>query len=116
MSHYHNIFVKTQESAESVADTLERVLNVPKTLVNDDEILYEFSSKDFGFSLGTHNLENDRNLRFEEYRYQVEVYTNNIRLGVERRGKNYKVAHTIFEKLKSRGSIDQCWLMIYKRN
>jgi hypothetical protein len=102
MARYLNIFVDSMSEPEAFAGELESILGLPLTKVTDNEfIFYEYKDDLRWFDFGFHEQENDRDLRFEDYRYQIQVGSRRIGDWQVYEKVKEDFAREIYEKLKA---------------
>ncbi len=104
MARYINVFVDTQESPSDFASSLESILGIQLQKVNREPIYYEYSDGNSrSFDFGEHYLENETDLNFEDYKYQIEIGTFNTSSHEEKRKLGLEFAQQLFDALKKSG-------------
>ncbi len=102
MSRYISVFVDSELTPEAFSHDLAAILGVHlQDVVGEEFIFYEFADDRRWFNVGNHTLENDDDLPFEEYRYQIEVGTHGIYDAEKREQVMLDFAREIYEKLKA---------------
>jgi len=101
MAHNIDIFVDARTPLENFVSGLESLLGMTFQRVCDNgEIWYEFKDQHTVLTVGTHEYENSHNMRFTDYRYDIEVRALNIQTEEERKEWCDDFAHFVFKKLK----------------
>jgi hypothetical protein len=102
MSQPLDIFVDTTMPLSDFVHELESLLGIEFEYVSaDDEVWYVFDNPEIVLTVGTHTFENDRDLRFEEYRYDIELRPLNYRTESEWRERREKYAQLVFRALQA---------------
>jgi hypothetical protein len=102
MSRSVDIFVKSAAEIANFALDIESLFNIKLQLIsNRQEFWYEFRNHQISLSLGTHDLENDRDMNFEDYPYHISVRAININTEKERQKWCDDFALFVFDKFKS---------------
>ncbi len=101
MAQTVDIFVGSDAQLESFVRELESLLGVRMSRVHDDdEPFFESRDPHVIMTVGTHDLENDRDMNFEDFRYHIAVRAANLGSEEERRRWREEFARLVFEKLK----------------
>ena len=97
-----DIFVESEVSLEDFVQDIEKLLEIKlQRISNGEEIFYEFRDPRVVFTVGTHDLVNDREMNFEDYRYHLSARALNISTEEERQKWRDEFARDIFQKLKT---------------
>jgi hypothetical protein len=101
MARAIDVFIVSKASLKDIVKELETLLKLtPQQFSDDYEIWYEFQDEHTLYLVGDHEYVNDRNIKFEDYQYDIEMITLNIR-DVEERTKHLEdTAYRIFNLLK----------------
>ena len=108
MSYHLSILIHTEEPLDRLAQELEQLLQISlKRKADEYDAWYEHDNDDVYLIVAEHELENDRELRFEDYRYDLALWPKR-RPGVEQYNKKWRddLAPAIFNKLKATGRYD----------
>ena len=102
MSDSANIFVKSCTDLENFVRELE-ILTGVKLLHYTDQYSewYGFLDQSVRITLHKHELDNDTDMNFEDYPYQIEVWGIDDMNPVERARRRESYALSLFDKLKS---------------
>ena len=104
MAQNRNVFIDTKEAPDVLAKELATVLQIKLQPVTDNpHIFYRFAGEKKWLTLGDHFLENDRDLNFEDFAYQIEVGAKGIHDWQEREQVRDEFACLIFDQLKNLG-------------
>ncbi|MFN8496108.1 MAG: hypothetical protein U0350_51425 [Caldilineaceae bacterium] len=102
MSQSLDIFVDTDESLVGFVRELESLLNIKFEMVTTDyETWYEFANSEIVATVGGHDFENDCDIEFENYRYDIALRPINYETAAEWQERREKYANRIFDKLKA---------------
>lgn len=103
MSYHLGIFVDSDETLEQFAREVERVLDIPLEGRSDEyETWYEYDGPEVYLSVREHDLENNLDLRFEDYRYDIAIWPRRIPpIDETRRRWRTELAPALFEKFKA---------------
>ena len=103
MSNTIDIFVDTDVSFHGFLENLEILLETPvQRYSRNDEIWYEFHYAHAVLAVGGHDYENDNGIRFEDYRYDIEIraITVDVKTVEEQQDRLDHAAQTVFQKLQ----------------
>lgn len=105
MSEDLSIFIQASVPLEVLAQELAEVLSVTWQPVQDEYVAFRALRPDqhWSLDLGTHALEDDGNLDFTAYPYQVDIHTINIREADPLEQTREQAAYIVFERLKALG-------------
>ncbi len=79
MSRCIDIFVQSDVLLEDLLGTLENLLSIKLHKMElDAEIWHEYISEHILISFGYHSFENDRDMDFENYRYDISIRSINM--------------------------------------
>jgi len=107
MSTNIDIFVDAQTGLEEFAAELEILLQIKLTRIDENaEIYYAFRNSQIDMTLGTHEFDNDRDMNFEDYNYDISVRALNLESEEKRKQWRERFAFEIFEKLKATDKYD----------
>ncbi|MEG3896987.1 MULTISPECIES: hypothetical protein [unclassified Microcoleus] len=102
MSRTLDIFVELPQDIEHLIKELELILALKFELISDGtDNWYEFRNSTITLTVGKHDFENDRNIRFEEYPYNLSIRALNISNELERQKWCDDFASYVFQKLKA---------------
>lgn len=102
MSQTLDIFVEAETPLPVFVNELESLLGIKfEYVAADDETWYAFDNPEVALTVGAHPFENDQDLRFEDYRYDIEIRPLNYRTETEWRERREKYARLIFRALQS---------------
>ena len=107
-----SILIRTEERLDQLAQELEQLLQISLERKADEyDAWYEHDNDDVYLVVAEHELENDRELRFEDYRYDLTIWSKR-RPGVEQYNKRWRddLAPAIFNKLTATGRYE---LLLY---
>jgi hypothetical protein len=97
-----DIFAESEVPLEDFVKDIEKLLEIKLQRISDgEEIVYEFRDPRVVFTVGTHDLANDREMNFEDYRYHLSARALNISTEEERKKWRDEFARVIFQKLKT---------------
>jgi hypothetical protein len=97
-----DIFAESEVSLEDFVQDIEKLLGIKLQRISEgEEIFYEFRDPHVVFTVGTHDLANDRDMNFEDYRYHLSARALNISTEEERKKWRDEFARVIFQKLKT---------------
>jgi hypothetical protein len=100
MAQRLGIFVDTSDSLAAFVRELELLLGIEFQMASaDDEIWYQFADPTIVLTVGEHPFENDHDLNFEDYRYDISVRPINYTTPEEWRARREDAAYSIFHKL-----------------
>jgi hypothetical protein len=97
-----DIFVKTDADIDELAAELE-VLSPIKFdhRIEGDEVTYETLTDHLTVLLFEHMLEDDRDMRFTDYRYQISIIPHNLGTEEQRQQWQTELAERLYEGLKA---------------
>ena len=102
MSRTLDIFLEFPQEIEQLVKELEFILAIKFDLFSDGtDNWYEFRNSTISLTLGKHDFENDRNIKFEEYPYNLSIRALNISNELERQKWCDDLASYVFQKLKA---------------
>ena len=102
MSRTLDIFVDFPQEIEYLIKELELILALKFELVSDGiDNWYEFRNSTITLTIGKHDFENDHDIKFEEYPYNLSIRSRNISNEFERKKWCDDFASYVFQKLKS---------------
>src|SRR5437879_5303687 len=101
MARSIHIFVDSDMPLEDFIRETESLLGIKlQPVFEGGETWYEFRNSQVVLSIGSHEYENDRDMNFENFRYDIEVRALNINTEEERKKWREDFALLIFNKLK----------------
>ena len=107
MSTNIDIFVNAPVGLESFVREIETLLRIKLQLVtNNIETYYTFRNSQVELTVGKHEFDNDRDLNFEDYDYDISVRALNIEDEAKRKAWRESLAYDTFEKLKAEQKYD----------
>jgi len=102
MSRTLDIFVDFPHKIEYLIKELELILALKFELVSDGtDNWYEFRNSTITLTIGKHDFENDRDIKFEEYPYNLSIRALNISTEFDRQNWCNDFASYVFQKLKA---------------
>lgn len=102
MSRTLDIFVDFPHKIEYLIKELEFILDLKFELFSDGtDNWYEFPNSTITLTIGKHDFENDRDIKFEEYPYNLSIRALNISNEFERKKWCDDFASYVFQKLKA---------------
>ena len=102
MSRTLDIFVDFPQDIEHLIKELEFILALKFELVSDGtDNWYEFCNSTITLTVGKHDFENDRDIKFEEYPYNLSIRALNISNELDRKKWRDDFASYVFQKLKA---------------
>jgi hypothetical protein len=102
MSRTLDIFVDFPQRIEHLIKELEFVLALKFELVSDGtDNWYEFRNSTITLTIGKHDFENDRDIKFEEYPYNLSIRALNISNEFDRKKWCDDFASYVLHKLKA---------------
>ncbi|MCB8763058.1 hypothetical protein [Planktothrix agardhii] len=102
MSRTLDIFVDFPQEIEYLIKELELILALKFELVSDGtDNWYEFRNSTITLTIGKHDFENDHDIKFEEYPYNLSIRALNISTEFDRQNWCNDFASYVFQKLKS---------------
>jgi len=102
MSHTLDIFLDFPQGLEHLIKELELILALKFELVSDGtDNWYEFHNSTITLTLGNHDFENDKDINFEEYPYNLSIRALKISNELERKKWRDDFASYVFQKLKA---------------
>ena len=102
MSRTLDIFLDFPQEIEHLVKELEFILAIKFELFSDGtDNWYEFRNSTISLTLGKHDFENDRDIKFEEYPYNLSIRALNISNELERQKWCDDFASYVFQKLKA---------------
>jgi hypothetical protein len=101
MSSTIGVFVSTNIKLEEFAEDLATILKLSFEFQKDEyEEWFAFRDKRGLFTVGTHDYDNDRDMFFENYKYEIAFWENTDNSPEERERLQNEVGRMLFEKLK----------------
>jgi len=102
MSRTLDIFLDFPQEIEQLVKQLEFILAIKFDLFSDGtDNWYEFRNSTISLTLGKHDFENDRDIKFEEYPYNLSIRALNISNELERQKWCDDFGGYVFQKLKA---------------
>lgn len=102
MSRTLDIFVDFPQKIEYLIKELELILALKFELISDGtDNWYEFSNSTITLTVGKHDFENDQDINFEEYHYNLSIRSLNISNELDRQKWRNDFASYVFQKLKA---------------
>lgn len=102
MSRTLDVFVDFPQKIEYLIKELELILDMKFEIFSDGtENWYEFRNSTITLTIGKHDFENDRDIKFEEYPYNLSIRALNISNEFERKKWCDDFASYVFQKLKA---------------
>ena len=102
MSRTLDIFVDFPQGIEHLIKELEFILALKFELISDGtDNWYEFRNSTITLTVGKHDFENDRDINFEEYPYNLSIRGLNISNELERKKWRDDFASYVLHKLKA---------------
>lgn len=102
MSHTLDIFLDFPQGIEHLIKELELILALKFELVSDGtDNWYEFRNSTITLTVGKHDFENDRDIKFEEYPYNLSIRSLNISNELDRQKWRDDFGSYVFQKLKA---------------
>ncbi|MEG3975991.1 hypothetical protein QT970_15405 [Microcoleus sp. herbarium8] len=102
MSRTLDIFVDFPQGLEHLIKELEFILALKFELISDGtDNWYEFHNSTITLTVGNHDFENDRDIKFEEYPYNLSIRALNISNELDRQKWRDDFASYVFQKLKA---------------
>ncbi|MEZ2230461.1 hypothetical protein [Microcoleus sp.] len=102
MSRTLDIFVDFPQGLEHLIKELEFILALKLELVSDGiDHWYEFHNSTITLTVGKHDFENDRDIKFEEYPYNLSIRALNISNELDRNKWRDEFASYVLHKLKA---------------
>ncbi|MEG4625146.1 hypothetical protein Q5691_12755 [Microcoleus sp. w1-18aA5] len=102
MSRTLDIFVDFPQEIEHLIKELEFILALKLELVSDGiDNWYEFRNSTITLTVGKHDFENDKELNFEEYPYNLSIRALNISNELDRKKWRDEFASYVLHKLKT---------------
>lgn len=104
MSWNVSIYLDPAHSIEVLAEEIGNLLGVTLQEIDEDGKKYQYSTNDFVLYLDAdHGLENDRDMNFSDYRYQISLWSLNTLDPQKSRANALKFAHFVFDQLRKTG-------------
>jgi hypothetical protein len=105
MSWSAEIFLNAAPSLEALSGDIGRLLSIYlRRIADGTETKYEYRGADFELSIyGDHGMENDRDMNFEDYAYQISFRRLNPPNREQAQANTLKFAWSAFAKLKETG-------------
>lgn len=101
MAESTNIFVDTDKSLDEFAGEVEALTGFELKPVQDElERWFEFTNGKVSISVGAHDFENDREMKFENYRFYIKVMATHAATESKSRQRYEYVAREIYAKLE----------------
>ena len=102
MSHTLDIFLDFPQGLEHLIKELELILALKFELISDvTDNWYEFHNSIITLTVGKHDFENDKDINFEEYPYNLSIRALKISNELERKKWRDDFASYVFQKLKA---------------
>jgi hypothetical protein len=102
MSRTLDIFVDFPQKIEYLIKELELILDMKFEIFSDGtENWYEFRNSTITLTIGKHDFENDHDIKFEEYPYNLSIRALNISTEFDRQNWCDDFASYVFQKLKA---------------
>lgn len=102
MSRTLDIFVDFPQGLEHLIKELEFILALKFELISDGtDNWYEFHNSTITLTVGNHDFENDRDIKFEEYPYNLSIRALNISNELDRNKWRDEFASYVLHKLKA---------------
>ncbi len=102
MSRTLDIFLGFPQGLEHLIKELEFILALKFELISDGtDNWYEFHNSTITLTVGKHDFENDRDIKFEEYPYNLSIRALNISNEFDRQKWCDDFASYVFQKLKT---------------
>ncbi|MEG4818292.1 hypothetical protein [Microcoleus sp. K5-D4] len=102
MSRTLDIFLDFPQEIEQLVKELEFILAIKFELFSDGtDNWYEFRNSTISLTLGKHDFENDRDIKFEEYPYNLSIRALKISNELDRKKWRYEFASYVLHKLKT---------------
>ncbi len=96
------VFIQTDKSLEKLAEEVGCLLELKFEHQKDDyDEWYAVRTGEGLYDIGVHGLDNDRDMNFEDYQYEVRFWENTDNSPEERERLQKVVGRKIFERLKS---------------
>ncbi|MCH8291886.1 hypothetical protein IH992_12395 [Candidatus Poribacteria bacterium] len=97
-----DIFVGSEAPIKTFVKEMETLLGIKLHAISDgEEIFYEFRDPQIVLTVGTHDFVNDRDMNFEDYRYDLSVRALNVSTEEHRKKWRDKFVRFVFQKLKA---------------
>jgi hypothetical protein len=98
-----NIFLMSSENPETLKKSLEAALNVELARVENEEyICYRFfDGEKRWFTIGTHDLDDDRAMPFSNYKYQIEIGVGGNENKDEILKQQREFAYNLFDNIRA---------------
>lgn len=104
MADSMNVFVDAHVPLEQLAQEVGDLLGLKFEYQKDEYEEWFAVRNDEGlFTVGTHEFDNDRDMNFEDYRYDIAFWENRDKSPEERERLQREVGRRIFERLKATG-------------
>ena len=105
MSWSVSLFVDGASSLQALAAEDSTFSGIPLEYVNDDDgTRFRYYGRDFRLILlEDHGMENDRDMNFQDYRYDVSLWRNNTPKVTQAQANTLEFATTLFQKFKETG-------------
>ncbi len=101
MAESTNIFVDTDKSLDEFTTEVEQLTGFELKPVQDEvERWFEFADDKFSISVGEHDFENDREMKFENYRFHIKVTAVHAATESETRNRREHAAREIYAQLE----------------
>ena len=102
MSRTLDIFLEFPQEIEQLVKELELILAIKFELVSDGiDHWYEFRDSTITLTVGKHDFENDKDLNFEEYPYNLSIRALNISNELDRKKWRDEFASYVLHQLKT---------------
>jgi len=102
MSRSMHLFIDTKSSLATLAQEVSSLLRINlQRRADAHETWYEYDDATTVLTLGTHDFENDRDMNFEDYRYDIELRALNLDTPEEREQRLADLVKVVYQKLKA---------------
>jgi hypothetical protein len=104
MSWNVSIYLDPAPSLEVLAKEVGDLLGVHMQEIDEDGRKYQYDTQDFILYLDAdHGMENDRDMNFEDYQYQISLWRHNSPNTPDTRTNTLKFARLAFDQLRKTG-------------
>ena len=102
MSENMGIFIRTEKPLHELSKEVGELLGLKFEYQKDEyDEWYAVRTDDGLYDIGVHELDNDRDMNFEDYPYEVRFWINRDKEPEEREKLQREVGRRIYEALKS---------------
>ena len=102
MSRSMHLFLATKSGLEPLAQEISSLLRMNLQRCADaHETWYEYEDATTVLTLGTHDFENDREMNFEDYQYDIELRALNLGESEEREQRLADLVKFVYQTLKA---------------